>query len=118
MHYVHDAATDEAIGAIRRKGLKSIVRDEWILLSNEGQEIGKLTESSMAGVFLSRFINSVPQRYVIVSADGREVVEIKQHLNPFVFKYSMTIVESEPSIDPRLLVSSGILLAGIERRQR
>ena len=115
---VQDATTGEAIGAIRRKGLKSIIKDEWIFLSNEGREIGRLTESSIKGALLSRFINLIPQTYVIVSADGREVAEIKQHFNPFVLKYSMTIVEPEPSIDRRLLISSGILLAGIERRQQ
>lgn len=115
---VQDATTGEAIGAIRRKGLKSIIKDEWIFLSKEGREIGRLTESSIKGALLSRFINLIPQTYVIVSADGREVAEIKQHFNPFVLKYSMTIVEPRPSIDLRLLISSGILLAGIERRQQ
>jgi len=115
---VQDAMTGEAIGAIRRKGLKSIIKDEWIFLSKEGREIGRLTESSIKGALLSRFIDLIPQTYVIVSADGREVAEIKQHFNPFVLKYSMTIVEPRPSIDRRLLISSGILLAGIERRQQ
>jgi len=114
---VQDTTTGEAIGAIRRKGLKSMVKDEWIFLSNDGREMGRLTERSIAGAFLSRFISLVPQTYVIVSADGREVAEIKQHFNPFVLKYTMTIVEPRPSIDRRLLISSGILLAGIERRQ-
>ena len=115
---VQDATTGEAIGAIRRKGLKSIIKDEWIFLSNESQEIGRLTESSIAGALLSRYINLIPQKYVITSADGREVAKIKQHFNPFVSKYSMTIAEPSPPIDRRLLISSGILLAGIERRQR
>lgn len=114
---VQDATTGEAIGAIRRKGLKSIIKDEWIFLSNESQEIGRLTESSIAGALLSRYINLIPQKYVITSADGREVAKIEQHFNPFVLKYSMTIAEPRPSIDRRLLISSGILLAGIERRQ-
>ena len=115
---VQDVTTGEFIGAIRRKGLKSIIKDTWVFLSNEGRETGRLTERSMVTALLSRFINLIPQTYVIVSADNREVAEIKQHFNPFVLKYSMTIVEPEPSIDRRLLISSGILLAGIERRQQ
>ena len=116
-YHVHDATTGQPIGALRRKGLKSIVRDEWIILSEQGQAIGRLTERSIGGALLSRFVNIVPQKYVITSSDGREVAEIKQHFNPFILKYSMTILKSESSIDPRLLISSGILLAGIERRQ-
>jgi len=115
---VQDATTGEPVGAIRRRGIKSIFKDEWIFLSNEATEIGKLTERSVLGAIVSRFINLIPQTYVISSADGRTIAEIKQHFNPFVLKYSMTILEPEGPIDRRLLISSGILLAGIERRQR
>lgn len=114
---VQDATTGQIIGAIRRKGLKSIIRDEWIFLSPTAQQIGRLTESSLVGALLSRFIALIPQTYIIVSTEDRKVAEIRQHFNPFVLKYSMTIVEPEPSIDPRLLIATGILLAGIEQRQ-
>ena len=115
---VQDATTGEAIGAIKRKGLKSIFKDEWLFFSNEGQEIGKLAEGSMMRAFLSRRFNLIPQTYVVTSADGRTITEVKQHFNPFVLKYTMTIPEANPSIDRRLLISAGILLAGIERRQQ
>ncbi|MFQ5988554.1 MAG: hypothetical protein ACE5K9_01445 [Candidatus Methylomirabilales bacterium] len=114
---VYDATTREAVGAIRRKGLKSIVKDEWIFLSNDGQEVGKLTES-VIGAVLSRFINLIPQDYSITATDGRKVAEMKQHFNPFVLKYTMTILAPEPPIDRRLLIAAGVLLAGIERRQQ
>jgi len=44
---VVDAATGEPAGALRRRGLKSIVRDEWAILDAEGREIGKIVEDSM-----------------------------------------------------------------------
>jgi len=115
---VYDATTGEAVGAIKRKGLKSIVMDEWIFFSNGGQEIGKLAETSIVGALLTRFINLSPQDYVITMADGRKIAEVTQHFNPFVLKYSMTILPPEPPIDRRLLIAAGILLAGIERRQQ
>lgn len=114
---VQDVTTDEAVGALRRKGLKSIVKDEWIILSKEGKEIGILTETSLIAALLSRFINLIPQTYVVL-ANNREVAKIKQHFNPFVLKYTMTIADERPSVDPRLLIAAGILLAGIERRQQ
>ena len=46
---------------------------------------------------------------------GRETIE--QEFNPFILKYIMTINDNPP-IDRRLLISAGILLAGIEGRQR
>ncbi len=112
---VVDAIRGEQVGAIRRKGIKSIFKDEWTFLSNSGQEIGILTEKSTGGAILSRFINLIPQNYIIKS-NNRQIAQIEQHFNPFVLKYSMTISE-EPHIDRRLLMAAGILLVGIERRQ-
>ncbi|MCK4476042.1 MAG: hypothetical protein KAU16_04880 [Methanophagales archaeon] len=113
---VQDVTTGEAVGALRRKGLKSIFKDEWFILSKEGKEIGTLTETSLIAALLSRVINLIPQTYIVL-ANNREVAKIKQHFNPFVLKYTMTIVD-ETSVDSRLLIAAGILLAGIERRQQ
>lgn len=113
---VQDVTTGEDVGALRRKGLKSIIKDEWVIISKEGQEIGILKETSLITALLSRFINLIPQTYTIL-VNNREVAEIKQHFNPFVLKYTMTIMDTM-SIDPRLLIAAGILLAGIERRQQ
>ncbi len=114
---VQDVTTGEAVGALRRKGLKSIFKDEWVILSKEGKEIGTLTETSLIAALLSRVISLIPQTYVVL-ANNREVAKIKQHFNPFVLKYTMTIIDERPSVDPRLLIAAGILLAGIERRQQ
>jgi len=114
---IRDATTGEAVGALRRKGLTSIIKDEWVILSKEGQEIGIVAETSIVTALLSRFIGLIPQTYV-VRANGQEVAEIKQHFNPFVLKYTMTISDVGLSIDPRLLIATGILLAGIEGRQK
>lgn len=115
-YYVHDAATNELVGSIKRKGLKSIIRDEWIIFSADGHESGKMAESNMLGAILSRFINLIPQNYCVLSGDT-EVASIKQHFNPFVLRYTLTLSQPEAIIDPRLLIAAGILLAGIERRQ-
>jgi len=115
---IEDATTGRPVGAIRRRALKSIFKDEWIYLSNDGSEIGKLSETSVLGAMLSRFVNLIPQNYVITSAEGRQVAAIKQHFNPFVLKYSMSLFDSADSIDRRLIIASGILLAAIEGRQQ
>jgi uncharacterized protein YxjI len=116
-YYVEDATTGEQVGAVRRKGLRSLVRDRWLLLSADGHDAGRLEESSLAGALLSRLVELVPQHYAITTLDGSQVAEVQQHFNPFVLKYGMTIPEPEPAIDRRLLIVTGILLAAIERRQ-
>jgi uncharacterized protein YxjI/Zn finger protein HypA/HybF involved in hydrogenase expression len=115
---VFDPGAMEMVGALRRKGLKSILKDEWVFLSPEGQQIGVLTETSLFGALASRVVNLIPQKYIIKSLSGQEVAEIKQHFNPFILKYSLNIFGSDKSIDRRLLVSAGILLAAIEGRQQ
>jgi len=114
---VEDAMSGEVIGAVRRQGVRSIFRDEWTYLSSDERELGRLTEKSASGALLSRFMNVIPQTYVAITTDGRVVAEISQYFNPIVLKYRMTILDPGSPIDPRLLISSGILLAGIERRQ-
>ncbi len=114
---VYDKTTGEPVGAIKRKGLKSFIKDEWIFLSRDGQEIGKLTERDMTSAILCRLFRFIPQTYIITSSGGKGVAEIKRHFNLFVLKYTMRITEPEPSIDRRLLIAAGILLMGIEGRQ-
>ncbi len=116
-YMISDATTGEDVGAIARKGLKSVVRDEWKFISTDNLQIGILTESGWARAIISRLINMVPQKYLIASEDGREVAVINQHFNPFVLKYTMSILEPDPPIDRRLLISMGILLCAIEGRQ-
>jgi len=114
---VWDSAAEEPVGAIRRKALASVIRDEWTFLSPGGEEIGTLKESSIVGALASRFVNIIPQTYAVTALDGSHAADIRQHFNPFVLKYTMTIPDPDPPIDRRLLVAAGILLAGVERRQ-
>ncbi len=117
VYYVTDPINDEDVGAIKRKGLKSMVKDEWVFLSPDEFEIGKLTEKSFLGAMISRFLNIIPQKYIIHSENGEKVAHIKQHFNPFILKYSMDIPNFNTQIDRRLLLGAGILLAAIEGRQ-
>ena len=57
---VEDPATGEKVGTIKRRALRSVLRDEWTFISPEGKEIGKLTETSMGRALLSRLINLIP----------------------------------------------------------
>ena len=114
---VEDPATGEFVGSVRRKFLKSLVCDEWHIFSSQGLQIGTLTEESLLGAIVSRVINLIPQSYTIADSSGRENAHIKQHFNPFILKYTMTVTNSQPTIGRRLLIACGILLAAIEQRQ-
>ncbi|MEA3506436.1 MAG: hypothetical protein U9R36_02940 [Elusimicrobiota bacterium] len=106
------------VGSVKRKGLKSIFKDEWIFISPEGTELGKMSEASVTGALFSRFINLILQKYSVMSSGGTELARLRQHFNPFILKYTMDIMPASSEIDRRLLVAAGILLSAIERRQK
>lgn len=114
---VRDTETGEPIGALRRKGLKSILKDEWIILDNNDREIGKIKEDSTAMALLRRFLPIIPQKYN-VEIDGVTIPAFNQNFNPFVTKI-MADFSDDPKglLDRRLGLAAGILLCAIEGKQ-
>lgn len=106
---------DILVGTLKRKGLKSILRDEWLVLNAKGEEIAKVQEDSMLLALVRRFIAGfIPQNYDVLVGEKR-VMDIKGRFNPFVFKTDL-IFESD-SFDKRLGLSLAVLLGTIEGRQ-
>ena len=114
-----DATTGESLGALRRKGLKSILKDSWIVLTPGDVEIGTLVEESSSLALFCRFLPFVkwiaPQEFDMVLNHGGGVRFTQKH-NPFVHKLKVNGVKSS-GIDPRMVVAAGILLSAIEGRQ-
>jgi hypothetical protein len=109
------------LGSLRRKGWKSLVRDEWLVFDADGREIGLISEENGGLAILRRFIGWVnlisPQQYSF-SADGRTVAQFKTNRNPFVYRLQVSFTnESVPSIPPQLVLAGSILLAAIEGKQ-
>ncbi|KAA1186277.1 hypothetical protein [Paenibacillus sp. B2(2019)] len=114
---VHDSETGEHVGALRRKGLKSILKDEWTILDRHDQEIGKIKEDSTAMAILRRFISIIPQKYNIEMNDAT-IPTFKQNFNPFVTKIIADFSEDPKGmLDRRLGLAAGILLCAIEGKQ-
>lgn len=115
---VADATTGEKVGALRRKGLKSILRDEWLLLDPSEREIGLLQEDSALNATLRRFLsNLIPQRYHI-RLNGQDAGFIRQHFNPFVLKHDVDLrADTGRRLDRRLALAAVVLLLAIEGRQ-
>jgi uncharacterized protein YxjI len=115
---VLDSGTGAPVGALRRRGLRSVMRDEWIILDPLDQQIGTIREDSVGLALLRRFLtNLVPQRYT-VEVGGRVVAELRQRFNPFILKLELDF-SGDPGgqLDRRLGIAAGILLCAIEGRQ-
>jgi hypothetical protein len=115
---VSDSKTGEHVGALRRKGWKSLVVDEWLILNNKDEEIGVMKEDSMPLALIRRFISTlIPQNYDCYIGE-KYVADFKQNFNPFVYKLYIDFSKDTKGIfDRRLGIASAILLAAIEGKQ-
>jgi hypothetical protein len=114
---VIDSATGQKIGALKRRGLKSIVRDEWILMDANDTEIGKFQEDSVAMAIIRRFINFIPQKFHM-DVGLAHVANLKQNWNPFLLKMTIDFSpDRQKVLDRRLGLAVAILHSAIEGRQ-
>lgn len=116
---VVDMTTNEHVGTLRRKGWRSMVRDEWEVLDANENVIGQLFEDSPVLAMLRRLLlgSLLPQNYDLTMG-GNRVADLKQRFN--LFRYELDIdfsMDTANALDPRLGLAAGILLAAVEGRQ-
>ncbi len=112
---VVDLTSNAKIGAFRRKGFKSLVRDEWEVLDANDMQVGVVIEDSLALGLVRRFLtNLVPQNYDLL-VGGTKVADLKQTFNPF--NYNLHIDFHVAGFDRRMGLAAGVLLAAIEGKQ-
>ena len=115
---VFDPINKVKVGALKRKGMKSIIKDEWIIMDKDDREIGLIQEDSMMLALIRRFLtNLIPQKYHGV-VSGTQVCLFKQNFNPFVVKISLDYsMDTKGLLDRRLGIAGAILLCAIEGKQ-
>lgn len=116
---VMDSKTGERVGVFKRKGWKSILRDEWIVCDANEVQIGTLIEDSMVMALLRRFLsNLIPQNYDLMMGEQR-VLDLRQNFNPFTYRLTVDFtLDPNFLLDRRMGIAAAILLAGIEGRQQ
>ncbi|WP_426755584.1 hypothetical protein [Myxococcus sp. Y35] len=116
---VTDATTGERVGALRRKGLRSILRDQWLVLDTHDQEVGKIEEDSMVLALVRRFlVNLIPQSFTGTMGDA-QVLSFNQRFNPFIQKIDLDFsMDSSHRLDRRLGIAAAVLMSAIEGRQQ
>ena len=115
---VTDATSGEKMGALKREGLKSILKDEWTILDVDEQEMGKVKEDSWLTAILTRILGGlIPQTYNI-EIGGVLVATMKQNANPFVTKITIDFApDTQNLLDKRLGIATAILMCAIEGKQ-
>lgn len=115
---VFDPSIGQKVGGLRRKGLKSIIKDEWVILDDQDREIGLIQEDSMALALVRRFVlGFLPQSFEAIIA-GAPICTFKQNWNPFVRKITVDFSgDPQRVLDRRLGMAAGVLLNVIEGKQ-
>ena len=110
-----------SIGSLRRKGLKSMFRDSWLLYSPEGVELATMREDSGAMAILRRLHDAFallsPQKFRITKHDGTHVATLRTHFNLFVYRLGVSIHVEDEEVDELMVLASACLIAAIEGRQ-
>jgi uncharacterized protein YxjI len=116
---VIDSGYGTKVGVLRRKGWRSLMRDEWDVLDAADQPLGVLWEDNPTRALLRRLVAGrlLPQDYDLLIGDKR-VADLRQRFN--LFRYEMDLdfeMDTENLLDRRLGIAAAILLAIIEGRQ-
>jgi hypothetical protein len=116
---VVDTAMNQKVGALRRKGLRSILRDEWEVLDANDNMIGLIFEDSIGLALLRRFLlgSWLPQNYDITLGQTR-VGDLRQNFNLFRYELNLDFsMDTARMLDRRLGIAAGTLLAAVEGKE-
>jgi len=117
---VVDGSTGQKVGALRRRGLQSILRDEWELLDVGDNAIGRLFEDSIGLALLRRFLlgSLLPQNYDMTIGTDR-VADLRQRFNLLAYQLDLDFsMDLSRRLDRRLGIAAALLLGTVEGKQR
>lgn len=116
---VIDSGAGEKVGALRRKGLRSLLRDEWELLDAADNVAGLMFEDSIGLALLRRLLlgSLLPQNYDLTMGTER-VADLRQRFHLLGYHLDLDFgMDPARRLDRRLGVAAGILLAAVEGKQ-
>jgi uncharacterized protein YxjI len=114
---VFDPATQKRLGSLRKRGMKSIVRDTFDVLDENEAEVGLLEEQGSA--LLRRVFPFLTSKHRL-EIGGTEVARMRQVFRFFVKEFHLDLSPGKGRIDPRFAVACCLLalMAEAQREQR
>lgn len=109
---VTDVDSGQVLGSVQKRGLRSLVRDKFIVRDPDGQEIGYVEEQGAS--ILRRFFPILTSKHSVV-LNGREAAAIRQVFRFFTKEFE---VELAPGVgDPRFVMACALLALISESRR-
>jgi len=109
---VSDAQTGQLLGSVQKKGLRSLVRDTFVVLDAAGAEIGYAEEQGAA--LLRRLFPILTSKHAIF-VGSEQVAFIQQRFRLFTKEF--TVVTRPSSVDPRFVLAVALLALIAEARR-
>lgn len=112
---VFDPVSGAKLGGFRRKGWRSMFRDEWEIMDANDMTVGKILETGSA--FLRRVFKFLP--YTFAFHIGEQVAgTFDQQFSFFTYKATMDITAwQNPHHDRRLAFAAALLLMAVEAKE-
>jgi len=109
---VLDAETGQELGAVQKRGLRSLIRDKFHIFDASGNEVGYAEEQGAS--ILRRFFPWLTSKHAIF-VGGSQVAFIKQRFRFFTKEFE---VDTQPSaLDPRFVLAIALLALIAEARR-
>ena len=109
---ITDATSGQLLGSVQKKGLRSIIRDKFIILGPDGSEIGYAEEQGAS--ILRRLFPILTSKHAIF-AGGAQIAFIKQRFRFFTKEFS---VDTQPSqLEPHFVLAVALLALIAEARR-
>ena len=109
---ITDVESGQVLGSVQKRGLRSIVRDKFIVRDPDGQEIGFVEEKGAS--ILRRFFPILTSKHEVV-LNGRQAAAIRQIFRFFTKEFE---IELAPGVgDPRFVMSCALLALIAEARR-
>jgi uncharacterized protein YxjI len=109
---VTDAATGELLGTVQNRGLRSIVRDRFLILDAQGNEMGYMEEQGAS--ILRRFLPILTSKHAIFMG-GRQAAYIRQIFRFFTKEFEVELAAD--AVDPRFVLACALLALIAEARR-
>lgn len=109
---VTDLERGQVLGAVQKRGLKSIVRDKFLILDPAGNEVGHLEEQGAS--ILRRFFPILTSKHAVFM-NGQQVAYIRQVFRFFTKEFTVDLVPG--GADPRFVLACALLALISEARR-
>lgn len=113
----------DTIASLRRKGMKSsFVRDEWLVLDENAEQVAMIREQGSISPIARRYVDNIawllPQKFEVTRGEGTPpIATLRQHFSPFVYRLGVAVHSDDPVLDELMLIGAACLIAAIEGRQ-